>query len=131
MDNLLNKAKQTRDKAYAPYSKFKVGAAVRTKNGNIYAGCNVENAAYPSSCCAERVAIFQAIAAGEKEFTELLVVADTHRPTPPCGACRQVMSEFFEEGTAIHMATLGGQIKTLPMRDILPLSFQKEDLQKK
>ncbi|HLQ74385.1 MAG TPA: cytidine deaminase [Bacillota bacterium] len=128
MKELYLRAKEAREKAYAPYSTFKVGAAVLTANNHIYSGCNIENAAYPSSCCAERVALFQAIAHGETHFQAIMIVADTKRPVPPCGACRQVMSEFFTEHTAIHMATLEGEIKTMTMNDILPLSFQKGDL---
>src|SRR5699024_4730200 len=87
-DVLIKEAIKIRDKAYVPYSSFPVGAAVLTESGNIYTGCNIENAAYPVSCCAERVAIFKAIANGEKTFQAMAVVADTNRPVPPCGSCR-------------------------------------------
>lgn len=93
--NLIDEAINIRNKAYVPYSKFQVGAALLTKSGKIYTGCNIENAAYPVSCCAERVAIFKAISEGETEFVEMAVAADTERPVPPCGSCRQVMSEFL------------------------------------
>lgn len=125
--SLIEKAKKVRKHAYVPYSKFKVGAAVKTKSGKIYTGCNIENAAYPVSCCAERVAIFTAIAAGEKDFVEMAVVADTKRPIPPCGSCRQVMSEFFEEDMPIHLTNLQEDIKSATMKELLPFSFRSDD----
>lgn len=94
-EKLLEEAIQIRSRAYVPYSQFPVGAALLTSSGKIYTGCNIENAAYPSTCCAERVAIFKAISDGETEFEEMAVAADTKRPVPPCGTCRQVMSEFL------------------------------------
>ena len=96
-DTLIIEAKKAREKAYVPYSKFRVGAALLTKSGKVFSGCNIENAAYSVCCCAERVAIFKAISDGETEFIEMAVAADTVRPVPPCGACRQVMSEFFHK----------------------------------
>lgn len=127
-DDLLAAAKLIRNRAYVPYSAFPVGAALRTKSGNTYTGCNIENAAYPVSCCAERVAIFQAIANGEKDFTEMAVVADTDRPVPPCGSCRQVMSEFFKTDMIIHLSNLKDDIRTVTMEELLPFSFQPSDL---
>lgn len=129
-DQLLEKAIKMRNKAYVPYSKFPVGAALLTKSGKIYTGCNIENAAYPVSLCAERVAIFKAVADGETEFTEMAVAADTNRPVPPCGSCRQVMSEFFKPDTIIHLTNLHNQLKTVTMEELLPFSFQPEDLTK-
>ncbi|MDC3413012.1 cytidine deaminase [Aquibacillus sp. 3ASR75-11] len=125
---LLNKAKEIREKAYTPYSHFKVGAVLLTKSGNLYTGCNIENAAYPVTCCAERVAIFKAISEGETEFNEMAVVADTKRPVPPCGSCRQVMSEFFSKDTRIHTANLLDEVKTVTMDALLPYSFESDDL---
>ncbi|WP_369404878.1 cytidine deaminase [Piscibacillus salipiscarius] len=93
---LVNEAKSMLDQAYVPYSTFPVGAALLTKDGKVYKGCNIENAAYPVTCCAERVAIFKAVSEGERDFESLAVIANTSRPVPPCGACRQVMSEFFD-----------------------------------
>ncbi|AUJ26446.1 Cytidine deaminase [Virgibacillus dokdonensis] len=126
---LIEAAKTIREKAYVPYSNFQVGAALQTGSGNIYTGCNIENAAYPVTCCAERVAIFQAIANGEKSFTEMAVVADTERPVPPCGSCRQVMSEFFPSDMLIHLTNLKEDIKTVKMEELLPFSFQPSDLE--
>lgn len=120
---LIEKAKTARLKAYAPYSKFLVGAAVLTSTNNIYIGCNIENSSYSLTCCAERVAIFQAIAAGEKDFQAMAIVGDTEQPITPCGACRQVINEFFNDETPIYLANLSGQIKQLTINDLLPLSF--------
>ncbi|WP_173916336.1 cytidine deaminase [Halobacillus sp. Marseille-Q1614] len=127
-DQLIEEAKNIREKAYTPYSKFKVGAALLTKDGQLFTGCNIENAAYPVTCCAERVAIFKAISEGHYEFQSIAVVADTQRPVPPCGSCRQVMSEFFEPELEIHLTDLSGTIKTVTMAELLPFSFSQEDL---
>ncbi|MFC4557348.1 cytidine deaminase [Virgibacillus kekensis] len=126
--DLIQKAEEIRNKAYVPYSSFPVGAALLTRSGKVYTGCNIENAAYPVSCCAERVAIFKAIADGEKDFTEMAVIADTKRPVPPCGSCRQVMSEFFNKDMTIHLTNLHNEIRTVTMEELLPFSFQPEDL---
>jgi cytidine deaminase len=127
-DQLVEKAKEIRLRAYTPYSKFQVGAALLTASGKLYEGCNIENAAYPVTCCAERVAIFKAISDGETEFKELAVVADTKRPVPPCGSCRQVMSEFFPSDMNIHTTNLDGDVKTMTMEELLPFSFAQSDL---
>lgn len=105
-NKLIEEAIKIRERAYVPYSKFQVGAALLTESGKIYTGCNIENAAYPVACCAERVAIFKAISEGETKFQELAVAADTARPVPPCGSCRQVMSEFFDKSMPIHLTNL-------------------------
>ncbi|UUI42226.1 cytidine deaminase [Oceanobacillus oncorhynchi] len=127
-EKLLEEAIQIRARAYVPYSEFPVGAALLTSSGKIYTGCNIENAAYPSTCCAERVAIFKAISDGETEFTEMAVAADTKRPVPPCGTCRQVMSEFFAPDMTIHLTNLNKDVQTLTTDQLLPFSFQKEDM---
>jgi len=127
---LINKAIEAMDLAYAPYSKFRVGAALLVKSGKIYTGCNIENAAYPATCCAERVAIFSAIASGEKEFIELAVVADSPEPITPCGICRQVMGEFFEKETIIHMANMKSNKMSLTLQELLPFSFNSKQLNK-
>lgn len=129
-EQLLQQAKEIREKAYVPYSKFPVGAALLTKTGKVYLGCNIENAAYPVTCCAERVAIFKAISEGEFEFEQLAVAADTDRPVPPCGSCRQVMSEFFHKDTWIHAANLSGAVKSMTMEEILPFSFGSGDMER-
>ncbi|MCT1901132.1 cytidine deaminase [Oceanobacillus sojae] len=127
-EKLLEEAIQIRSRAYVPYSQFPVGAALLTSSGKIYTGCNIENAAYPSTCCAERVAIFKAISDGETEFEEMAVAADTKRPVPPCGTCRQVMSEFFAPDMTIHLTNLNKDVQTLTTDQLLPFSFQKEDM---
>lgn len=130
-EKLIEEAKRIRQNAYVPYSEFPVGASLKTSAGKIYTGCNIENAAYPVSCCAERVAIFKAISAGETEFTEMAVVADTDRPVPPCGSCRQVMSEFFKEDMPIYLTNLSENVKTVSVKELLPFSFNPNDLNHK
>lgn len=127
-EKLINEAKKAREKAYVPYSHFPVGAALLTKSGQIYTGCNIENAAYPDTCCAERVAIFKAISTGEREFSSMAVIADTDKPVSPCGSCRQVMSEFFDKEMNIYLSNLKGDLKTVFMNELLPFSFQSTDL---
>src|SRR5690625_3231886 len=104
-EKLIEQAKHIREKAYTPYSNFNVGAALLTKSGEIYTGCNIENASYPVSCCAERVAIFNAISEGHKQFQGMAVVADTNGPVSPCGSCRQVMAEPHGETGPLVSAT--------------------------
>lgn len=128
MKELVSLATEACKGAYNPYSKFAVGAAVKTASGQIYKGMNIENASYSATCCAERVAIFTAIAQGEREFTHIAIVGDTQKPISPCGVCRQVMSEFFSEETKIYMANLQGDIKETSMKEILPFSFTEDDL---
>jgi cytidine deaminase len=123
---LLAAAIAARQRAYAPYSNFQVGAAVLTSNGEIFAGCNIENASYGATVCAERVAIFKAVAAGHRDITELLVVGDTPQPLAPCGICRQVMREF--NIATIHLANCAGQIETMTLEQLLPCSFGPEAL---
>ena len=118
---LLNAALSARERAYAPYSKFLVGAAVLAKNGKIYTGCNIENASYGLTVCAERNALFSAVGAGEREFTALCVVGDTEAPISPCGACRQVMAEF--KVPHIILANLKGDVKEYTLEELLPYGF--------
>ena len=120
-------AKRTRELAYTPYSNFKVGAAVVTKEGTIYSGCNIENASYGLTICAERVAIFKAISEGERDFDFLVIVTDTQNPTTPCGACRQVMREFGQT-LEIIITNLKGDEKRMTLSQLLPDSFGPEDL---
>ena len=129
-ETLIEQAKAVRKHAYIPYSKFAVGAAVLTSTGNVFVGCNIENAAYPVTCCAERVALFSAIAAGEMSFKKIVVVADTDRPVPPCGTCRQAMSEFFLPETEICLSNLQNNIETWTMASLLPSSFNSKDLKR-
>ena len=118
---LLNAALSARERAYAPYSKFLVGAAVLAKSGKIYTGCNIENASYGLTVCAERNALFSAVGEGEREFTALCVVGDTEAPISPCGACRQVMAEF--KVPRIILANLKGDVKEYTLEELLPYGF--------
>lgn len=117
--HLCEAAWQARDRAYAPYSKFAVGAALRTSDGSVFTGCNVENISFGLTCCAERVAIFNAIAAGKSRFVEIVIVADTVSPVTPCGACRQVMAEFAPE-LQITSINLAGDAFSASIQELLP-----------
>jgi cytidine deaminase len=108
--------------AYAPYSNFRVGAAILSKSGRVFSGCNVENASYGLTLCAERAALVNAVSAGEKEFLAIAVVADTKDPVPPCGACRQVLSEFSPEMLVV-MSNIRGKSKISKLTQLLPDSF--------
>jgi len=118
-DALLTEARRVREMAYAPYSRFAVGAALRTKSGRVFCGCNVENLSFGLTCCAERNAVFAAIAAGEKEFEAIAIVADSKEPVTPCGACRQVMAEFGLD-LEICSANLQGETYTATLRELFP-----------
>ena len=125
-EELIAVAKKYREFSYSPYSKFKVGAAVLTKKGNVYGGCNIENSSYPVTNCAERTAIFKAVSEGEKEFEAIALIADTEGPCSPCGACRQVMGEFKID--KIIMANLKGDKKVATLEEILPFACSEKDL---
>ena len=126
-EKLIEAAKRVRENAFAPYSNFKVGAAIATKSGKIFTGCNIENASYGLTICAERVAIFKAISEGETEFTQIAVVADTPELTPPCGACRQIIWEFCGDVPVIF-ANLEGVTETVQMKELLPRAFDMKFL---
>jgi len=121
---LIEAARAARENAYAPFSHFQVGAAVRTRAGRAIGGCNVENASYGLTICAERVAIFKAISEGEREFDAIAVVTDADRLTPPCGACRQIIWEMCGNVDVV-LANLKGQMEVHRMMDLLPLPFDK------
>ena len=123
-DKLVAAARAVREHAAADYSGFKVGAALATRSGDIITGCNVENATYGLTVCAERVAVFKAISEGHREFTRIAIVADTDSPTPPCGACRQILWEFGGDLEVI-LANLTDVKATLRMKDLLPMPFDK------
>lgn len=124
---LLFWAKKAREKAYAPYSHFSVGAALLTKKGNVYTGCNIENCSYGLTMCAERTAVYNALTAGEREFEALAVIADTDTPCSPCGACRQVLAEFAPKMPVI-MGNLKGLILVQTVEELLPGFFAAKDL---
>ena len=121
--NLIKAATDVREKAYAPYSKFHVGAAIRTPSGAIYVGCNVENAAYPEGPCAEAGAIAAMCAAGEYEILEVAVIAGGNRPVPPCGGCRQKLSEFANGDVAVNMVAAEGGQDVMTVASLLPGAF--------
>jgi cytidine deaminase len=125
-DELRTLARHARDEAYAPYSNFQVGAAVLTRDGRRFSGCNVENASYGLCNCAERTALFSAMAAGCRpgDFVALAVIADTPDPVSPCGACRQVMAELCDGGMPVLLANLGGDTQQTSVAALLPGSFR-------
>lgn len=122
---LIEKAKRARLKAYAPYSNFKVGAAILTKGGKVYTGANVENSAFGLTVCAERVAVFRAVTRGDKDFVKIVVVTDKNPPVTPCGACRQVLSEFASD-SKIVCANLEGKVERYTLKELLPEAFEKD-----
>jgi len=126
-DILISAAKQARENAHAPYSNFRVGAALRATSGRIFSGCNVENATYGLTVCAERIAIFKAISEGERGFDAIAVVTDTDALTPPCGACRQLIWEFCGDVPVI-LANLKGKTEIIPMRELFPKPFDSSNL---
>jgi cytidine deaminase len=119
---IIRAATQARANAHAPFSNFRVGAALRAKSGKIYGGCNVENASYGLTCCAERVAIFKAISEGERGFDAIAVVTDAEVLTPPCGACRQLIWEFCGD-VPVVLANLGGKVEIESAGKLLPRPF--------
>lgn len=123
IEKLFEAAKEVREFSYSPYSHFKVGAAIEGESGKIYTGTNIENSSFGLTICAERVALFKGISEGETGFTKLVLVTDTGLPTPPCGACRQVLSEF-DPGLEIHMCTLDGECKKVTLDEIFPHQFR-------
>ena len=126
-EKLINAANEAREKAFAPYSNFKVGAAVETANGEIFIGCNIESASYGLTVCAERVAIWKAVSEGEKDFTTIAVVVDTEELTPPCGVCRQIIWEFCGD-VPVVLANLRGKSEVLQMSELLPRAFDTKFL---
>ena len=121
--DLLDAARKIRDKAYAPYSNFQVGAALRTIDGNVHVGVNVENAAYPEGTCAEAGAIAAMCAAGERRIAEVAVIAECPEPVPPCGGCRQKLAEFADRDVKVTLATTDGKTLTTTVGALLPGSF--------
>ena len=128
IDDLMSAAREARDNAYAPYSKFKVGAAIRTASGQIYSGCNVENAAYPEGLCAEASAIAAMVRAGEQHIVEAVVLGGGERLCTPCGGCRQKLREFATDDTPVHVCGPEGLCETMLLGALLPDSFGPEHL---
>ena len=132
-EELVGQALAAMKFAYVPYSGFTVGAALLTKSGKVYLGCNIENAAYGPSNCAERTAIFKAVSEGEREFAAIAVVGgkdgDAADIFPPCGVCRQVMQEFCGPDFEIHMQKAGGGVFTVKLPELLPFGFTKDSME--
>ena len=120
---LIEAARAVRENAHAPYSRFKVGAAVRTPSGAVHVGCNVENAAYPQGTCAEAGAIAAMVAAGETAVVEIAVISGGTEPVPPCGGCRQKLAEFANPGVGVTLATTGGATRETTVGELLPGAF--------
>ena len=133
-EQLIEAATAARLKSVAPFSNFLVGAVLQTKAGKVYTGCNVESASYGLTVCAERVAIWKALSEGERDFSDLVIVADTESLTPPCGTCRQIIWEFAKHARIV-LANLNGQSEEVSIRDLLPRAFDarflKESSQQK
>jgi cytidine deaminase len=127
---LISAASRARENAHAPYSQFRVGAALRANSGRIFTGCNIENSSFGLTVCAERVAVFKALSEGERRFDAIAVVADTERLTPPCGACRQILWEFCRDAEVV-LANLSGQITMRRVPDLLPDAFDASFIGKK
>ena len=125
---LIEAATKARLQSLAPFSNFLVGAALRTADGKVYIGCNVESASYGLTVCAERVAIWKALSEGERQFKELAIVADTDTLTPPCGTCRQIIWEFCKNA-AIVLANLKGETEVVSIKELLPRAFDARFLQ--
>ncbi|MEM7295021.1 MAG: cytidine deaminase [Pseudomonadota bacterium] len=128
-DDLIAAARAVRENAYAPYSGYPVGAAVRTVSGMVFVGCNVENVAYPQGTCAEAGAIAAMCAAGEREVAEIAVIADASTPVPPCGGCRQKLSEFAAAEVPITLATTSGARETTTLGALLPGVFSASHME--
>ncbi len=126
--SLLQAATDIREMAYAPYSNFKVGAALRAQDGTIFTGVNVENVAYPEGTCAEAGAIAAMIAAGQTKISEVLVIADSPLPVSPCGGCRQKLAEFSDGDVKVTMTTTEGNSQTMTMSELLPGVFTQAHL---
>jgi cytidine deaminase len=125
--DLVAAAREAREQAYVPYSRFPVGAALVTEDGKLYTGCNIENASFGISNCAERTAIFKAVSEGHRRIRAIAVIADTEGPVSPCGACRQAMSEFGPDAKVI-LTNLKGDVQVTSVRELLPGAFRETDL---
>lgn len=126
-DDLVQTAQEAMEKAYAPYSRFHVGAALVTSGGHIFTGVNVENASYGLTVCAERVAVFKAVSEGYRDITRIAIVSSSGEQTYPCGACRQVLNEFGKDMRVV-VADADGDVVNLPLTELLPHSFGRESL---
>ena len=128
LQSLVDAASDVRERAFAPYSKFCVGAAVRTADGKVFQGCNIESASYGLTVCAERVAIWKAVSEGITDFDSIAVVTDTEKLTPPCGVCRQIIWEFCGD-VPVALSNLNGDSKVVQMKELLPMAFDTKFLE--
>lgn len=128
MERLIEAAREALKNAYAPYSKFRVGAAVLTRDGKIYTGANVENASFGLTICAERVAVFKAVSEGDRDIQAVAIVAESEEPIAPCGACRQVIAEFNPNAVIIMATADGRKVVTANLKDLLPSPFRGDVL---
>ena len=128
IDDMIEAARRAMDRAYAPYSNFPVGAVVRSASGKLYAGCNVENSAYPQGWCAEASAIAAMVAAGERRIVEVAVMGRGEALVTPCGGCRQKLREFADDAVAIHVCGPEGLRRSVTLGELLPLAFGPENL---
>lgn len=124
---LIAMAKEVMQRAYAPYSRFQVGAALLAKDGRVFLGCNVENASFGATICAERTAVTKAVSEGVREFEKIAIVASSGEYAAPCGICRQVLYEFMPEGSVVLWSKDEGELET-PLRELLPMGFRGEDI---
>jgi len=129
MDEMIEMARQARERAYAPYSNFAVGACLRGASGRLYGGCNVENAAYPQGQCAEATAIGNMVSGGEREIAEILVLGGGEQLCAPCGGCRQRLAEFAGPDTPLHICGPEGLRKTVTLGELLPYAFGPNSLE--
>lgn len=123
-ERLIQTAKNVQKHAYAPFSNFKVGASLMTESGEVYSGCNIENSSYSLTCCAERVAIFKAVSEGHHIFQGMAIIGDSEEPVSPCGACRQVMAQFFTKEIPIYLSNKKGDIEETNIDLLLPKAFK-------
>lgn len=128
INELIEQAKYARQHAYIPYSKFPVGAAILASDGKVFTGCNIENASFGMTNCAERTAIFKAVSEGTTTFKAIAVIADTDGPCSPCGACRQVIAEFCTKDMPVFLANMNGDIQKTTVGELLPGAFSPEDV---
>ncbi len=126
---MLRMAAEAMEKAYAPYSDFRVGACLKASSGAYYLGCNIENAAYTPTVCAERSAMFKAIYEGERQFEGIAIISDSLNYTSPCGVCRQVLAEFCDPDMPVICADRDGNYKMLELCELIPMAFTKEDME--
>lgn len=131
IQEIIQEAVKAKEFAYAPYSNFRVGAAVLTKNGKLYTGCNVENVSFGATNCAERTAVYKAVSEGEREFEAIAITGDNGDYLPPCGICRQVLAEFAEDSLKIILANSIEDYRITTLGELLPGAFQSRNLTKK